>query len=264
MSERLAIAGSGAIACGLAAVAATQGHVTVFARSEGSCDKADAKVRAICERLGASVNGNVLVSRDPAVLRGRHVRRRGDRRGPARQGRDLEAPRRAPGRRRRARHDDLLAADRRARRGQRPPRALRRPARLQPGAEDGPDRARVPGRRQRRHPRAGARAVRGAGQDRGRGPRHAGLRRQPPAVPVPVRGRAADGAHRAWTPRRSTPACAWAPVTRWARSRCWTSSGSTSAPRSRARSASRCPPASDELIAAGALGRKTGRGFYTY
>jgi 3-hydroxybutyryl-CoA dehydrogenase len=68
MSERLAIAGSGAIACGLAAVAATQGHVTVFARSEGSCDKADAKVRSICERMGASVNGNVLVSRDPAVL----------------------------------------------------------------------------------------------------------------------------------------------------------------------------------------------------
>jgi 3-hydroxybutyryl-CoA dehydrogenase len=68
VSERLAIAGSGAIACGLAAVAATQGHVTVFARSEGSCDKANAKVRAICERLGASVNGNVHVSRDPAVL----------------------------------------------------------------------------------------------------------------------------------------------------------------------------------------------------
>ena len=68
MSERLAIAGSGAIACGLAAVAATQGHVTVFARSEGSCDKADAKVRSLCERMGANVNGNVLVSRDPAVL----------------------------------------------------------------------------------------------------------------------------------------------------------------------------------------------------
>jgi 3-hydroxybutyryl-CoA dehydrogenase len=68
VSERLAIAGSGAIACGLAAVAATQGQVTVFARSEGSCDKASAKVNQLCERLGASVNGNVLVSRDPAVL----------------------------------------------------------------------------------------------------------------------------------------------------------------------------------------------------
>src|SRR4051812_13211027 len=68
MSERLAIAGSGAIACGLAAVAATHGHVTVFARSEGSCDKAGAKVRALCERMGARVNGNVLVSDNPAVL----------------------------------------------------------------------------------------------------------------------------------------------------------------------------------------------------
>ena len=68
MSERLAIAGSGAIACGLAAVAATRGEVTVFARSDASCAKADAKVRGICERLGASVNGNVRVSRDPASL----------------------------------------------------------------------------------------------------------------------------------------------------------------------------------------------------
>ncbi len=68
MSERLAIAGSGAIACGLAAVAATQGHVTVFARSDGSCDQATAKVHSICERLGANVNGNVTISRDPAVL----------------------------------------------------------------------------------------------------------------------------------------------------------------------------------------------------
>jgi 3-hydroxybutyryl-CoA dehydrogenase len=69
VSERLAIAGSGAIACGLAAVAATRGEVTVFARSDGSCDKASAKVHAICEKLGASVNGNVRVSRDPEVLR---------------------------------------------------------------------------------------------------------------------------------------------------------------------------------------------------
>ena len=68
MSERLAIAGSGAIACGLAAVAATRGRVTVFARSDRSCDQAEAKVRTLCEKLGASVNGNVVVSRDPAAL----------------------------------------------------------------------------------------------------------------------------------------------------------------------------------------------------
>ena len=69
MSERLAIAGSGAIACGLAAVAAGRGHVTVFARSDGSCDKATAKVQALCEKIGTHVNGNVTISRDPEVLR---------------------------------------------------------------------------------------------------------------------------------------------------------------------------------------------------
>jgi 3-hydroxybutyryl-CoA dehydrogenase len=68
VSERLAIAGSGAIACGLAAIAATRGEVRVLARSDGSCSKATAKVHSICEKLGASVNGNVMVSRDPAVL----------------------------------------------------------------------------------------------------------------------------------------------------------------------------------------------------
>jgi 3-hydroxybutyryl-CoA dehydrogenase len=69
VSERLAIAGSGAIACGLAAVAAGRGHVTVFARSDGSCDKAQAKVEKLCEKLGVHVNGNVTISRDPEVLR---------------------------------------------------------------------------------------------------------------------------------------------------------------------------------------------------
>ena len=68
MSERLAIAGSGAIACGLAAVAATRGHVAVFARSEGSCDKAKTKVHKICEKLEYEVNGNLTISRDPSVL----------------------------------------------------------------------------------------------------------------------------------------------------------------------------------------------------
>jgi 3-hydroxybutyryl-CoA dehydrogenase len=68
VSERLAIAGSGAIACGLAAVAATRGEVSVLARSDGSCDKAQAKIHSICEKLGADVNGNVRISRDPSVL----------------------------------------------------------------------------------------------------------------------------------------------------------------------------------------------------
>jgi 3-hydroxybutyryl-CoA dehydrogenase len=43
--------------------------VTVFARSDGSCDKAKAKVHKLCEKLGTHVNGNVTISRDPDVLR---------------------------------------------------------------------------------------------------------------------------------------------------------------------------------------------------
>ncbi len=68
MSERLAIAGSGAIACGLAAVAAGRGPVSVWARSDGSCDRATAKVHALCERLGTEPD--ITVSRDPDVLIG--------------------------------------------------------------------------------------------------------------------------------------------------------------------------------------------------
>ncbi len=70
MSERLGIAGSGAIACGLAAVAAGHGPVTVWARSDGSCQRASEQVDKICERLGFDINGNVTFSRDPAVLEG--------------------------------------------------------------------------------------------------------------------------------------------------------------------------------------------------
>ncbi|HVI24383.1 MAG TPA: 3-hydroxyacyl-CoA dehydrogenase family protein [Myxococcales bacterium] len=72
MSERLAIAGSGAIACGLAAVAARAGMggvpISVWARSEGSCERASAKVNALCEKLGAEPD--ITISRDPGVLAG--------------------------------------------------------------------------------------------------------------------------------------------------------------------------------------------------
>ena len=69
MSERVAIAGSGAIACGLAAVAAQRGDVVVLARSDGSAEQADRRVRALCEKAGASVNGNVRVTCEVAALR---------------------------------------------------------------------------------------------------------------------------------------------------------------------------------------------------
>jgi 3-hydroxybutyryl-CoA dehydrogenase len=70
VSERLGIAGSGAIACGLAAVAAQQGDVVVWARSDGSAEKADRRVKALCEKAGVHVNGNVRVTCDGAELAG--------------------------------------------------------------------------------------------------------------------------------------------------------------------------------------------------
>ena len=68
MSERVGIAGSGAIACGLAAVAAQRGPVVVWARSDGSAAKADREVHALCEKAGADVNGNLRVTCDSGEL----------------------------------------------------------------------------------------------------------------------------------------------------------------------------------------------------
>jgi 3-hydroxybutyryl-CoA dehydrogenase len=51
-SERLAVAGGGAIACGLAATASRHGSVLLWTRSPGSADRARARVRAVCERAG--------------------------------------------------------------------------------------------------------------------------------------------------------------------------------------------------------------------
>jgi 3-hydroxybutyryl-CoA dehydrogenase len=68
VSETVGIAGSGAIACGLAAVAAQRGHVVVWARSDGSAKRAHGKVSALCEKAGASVNGNLQVTCDASAL----------------------------------------------------------------------------------------------------------------------------------------------------------------------------------------------------
>jgi 3-hydroxybutyryl-CoA dehydrogenase len=64
VSERVGIAGTGAIACGLAAVAAQRGQVVVWARSDRSAERAGAWVRTLCEKAGANVNGNVRVTCD--------------------------------------------------------------------------------------------------------------------------------------------------------------------------------------------------------
>lgn len=51
MQERLAIAGSGTIAAGLAAVAAAHGEVLLWARSQSSADRVRAAIAKHCERV---------------------------------------------------------------------------------------------------------------------------------------------------------------------------------------------------------------------
>ena len=193
MSERLGIAGSGAIACGLAAVAAQRGDVVVWARSDGSAEKADRRVRALCEKAGAHVNGNVRVTCDGAELAEASFVVEAIVEDPAAK---CELVRELGGRLRATRSSP--APPRRSR----SPSWPKRPA--APIASSGSTcstrsrrwsgRARVPARGERADPRARPRAVRGARQDRRSRCRHRRLRGQPPPVPVPVRGRSPDGA----------------------------------------------------------------------
>jgi 3-hydroxybutyryl-CoA dehydrogenase len=69
VSDRLAIAGSGAIACGMAATAAHHGPVLLLARSDSSADRARATVEKTLIRLGAEVDPeHVQVVTDPEAL----------------------------------------------------------------------------------------------------------------------------------------------------------------------------------------------------
>jgi 3-hydroxybutyryl-CoA dehydrogenase len=54
--ERLGIAGSGAVACVLAAAAARHGEVVLWARSNGSAERARGSVQTICGKLSGEVN----------------------------------------------------------------------------------------------------------------------------------------------------------------------------------------------------------------
>jgi 3-hydroxybutyryl-CoA dehydrogenase len=63
--ERIGIAGSGRIACGLAAVAADHGQVVLWARSDGSAQRA----RNGFEKRGEECAANVTVTCDPDALR---------------------------------------------------------------------------------------------------------------------------------------------------------------------------------------------------
>jgi len=62
------IAGSGAIACGLATVAAQHGQVVVWARSDGSAARAESKLAKLCEKAGVHVNGNLRVTCEAEAL----------------------------------------------------------------------------------------------------------------------------------------------------------------------------------------------------
>ena len=69
MSQRLAVAGSGAIACGLAATAAHHGPVLLLARSSESAERARATVEKTLARLGAEIDPeHVQIVTDPAAL----------------------------------------------------------------------------------------------------------------------------------------------------------------------------------------------------
>ena len=70
MQEKLGIAGSGAIACGLAATAARAGEVLLWARSDESADRAQRSVEKICSRLndGGAKHDHVQVVRDLEAL----------------------------------------------------------------------------------------------------------------------------------------------------------------------------------------------------
>lgn len=64
MEERLAVVGSGAIACGLAATAAAHGEVVLWARSEGSAQRARATVDKACGKLEGVDAGRVAIATD--------------------------------------------------------------------------------------------------------------------------------------------------------------------------------------------------------
>jgi 3-hydroxybutyryl-CoA dehydrogenase len=69
VNERLAIVGSGAIACGLAATAAHHGPVLLLARSQSSAERARATVEKTLARLGAEIDPeHVQIVTDPQAL----------------------------------------------------------------------------------------------------------------------------------------------------------------------------------------------------
>jgi 3-hydroxybutyryl-CoA dehydrogenase len=64
VDERLGIAGAGVIACGLAATAARRGEVVLWARSDRSADRARSTVEILCAKELAEAADNIDVVRD--------------------------------------------------------------------------------------------------------------------------------------------------------------------------------------------------------
>lgn len=65
-----AIAGSGTIACGLAACASTLGEVRLLARSDASAWRAEEQAQKHAEKLEGAVHGHIKVTTDPVALAG--------------------------------------------------------------------------------------------------------------------------------------------------------------------------------------------------
>jgi 3-hydroxybutyryl-CoA dehydrogenase len=74
VEERLAVVGSGAIACGLAATASAHGDVVLWARSDSSAQRARATVDKVCGKLDEGVDaGRVSIATDLDALAGSSV-----------------------------------------------------------------------------------------------------------------------------------------------------------------------------------------------
>jgi 3-hydroxybutyryl-CoA dehydrogenase len=70
MDERLGIVGSGAIACGLAAAAAQHGEVVLWARSESSAERARKTVDKAVSKMEGVDGANVSIVQDLSALSG--------------------------------------------------------------------------------------------------------------------------------------------------------------------------------------------------
>ena len=264
MGEKLGIAGSGAIATGLAACATqTPGHL-LWARSDASAARATKAIAKACERLGEGFDAGQRHRHDrPRGARERDVPRRGDLRGHGAQERAAGAPRRAGRPTTRCSStttSSLSVSELAAASGHR--RALRRPARLQPRAADEARRARLP-RGGDATPRASA--PRRSARSSARSPSTCPTSRASSSTGCCFPTSSAPWtscSRRACRRPRSTRACSSARPIRWGRSRCWTTSASTSPWRSATRSGPTCPQSLRDLCAEGALGRKAGRGLY--